>query len=52
MKNKILIFSLLFLLSLNACKDSGMSHDASGSFEAVETVISAEANGKILQLNH
>jgi HlyD family secretion protein len=28
-----------------------MSHDASGSFEAVETIISAEANGQLLQLN-
>ncbi|MBP9924818.1 MAG: efflux RND transporter periplasmic adaptor subunit [Cyclobacteriaceae bacterium] len=49
MKNKILILSLLLIL--NSCKDSGMSHDASGSFEAVETIISAEANGQLLQLN-
>src|SRR6267154_3735713 len=27
------------------------SYDASGSFEAVETIISADANGKLLQFN-
>jgi len=50
MKNNI-IFPLALMLALNSCEESGMSHDASGSFEAVETMISAEANGKILQLN-
>ena len=51
MKNKNLIFSLLLLLGLNSCEETGMSHDAAGSFEAVETIISAEANGKILALS-
>ena len=51
MKNRNIIFPLVLLLSLNSCDDTGMSHDASGSFEAVETIISAEANGKILQLS-
>lgn len=50
MKNKNITWLLLLLPFLNSCKDNGMSHDASGSFEAVETMISAEANGKILQL--
>ena len=51
MKNKNLILQLFLLIGLNSCKDTGMSHDASGSFEAVETIISAEANGRILQLS-
>jgi len=51
MKRKYIIIPLLIVLGLNACDDSGIRHDASGSFEAVETIISAEANGKILQLN-
>jgi HlyD family secretion protein len=51
MKTKSAIIPLLILLGLNSCNDTGISHDASGSFEAVETIISAEANGKILQLN-
>ncbi|HEX6227392.1 MAG TPA: HlyD family efflux transporter periplasmic adaptor subunit [Chryseolinea sp.] len=50
MKNRNLIFPLVLLLGLNSCDDSGMSHDAAGSFEAVETIISAEVSGKILQL--
>ena len=50
MKNRNIIIPLLLLLGLFSCDDKGLSHDASGSFEAVETIISAEANGKILQL--
>ncbi len=51
MKNRNIIISLVLLLCLNSCDDKGLSHDASGSFEAVETIISAETNGKILQLS-
>jgi HlyD family secretion protein len=51
MKNRNIIFPLVLLLGLNSCDDTGMSHDASGTFEAVETIISAEANGKILQMS-
>jgi len=51
MKNRNIIFPLVLLLGLNSCDDAGLRHDASGSFEAVETIISAEANGKILQLS-
>jgi len=51
MKNRNIIIYLLLLLGLNSCDDKGLRHDASGSFEAVETIISAEANGKILQLS-
>jgi len=51
MKTKNLLFLLVLIPGLNACRESGIDHDASGTFEAVETIISAEANGKILQLN-
>lgn len=44
------LFALFILLTLVSCVEKS-NHDASGSFEAVETMISAEANGKILQLN-
>jgi HlyD family secretion protein len=50
-KHKNTLCTLLVLLVLNACKETGMTHDAAGSFEAVETMISAEINGKILQFN-
>lgn len=36
---------------LNACSDSEKGYDASGSFEAIERTISAEATGKIMALN-
>ena len=44
---------VLFLLSLPivffSCKEEKHVSDASGSFEAIETIVSAEANGKIMQ---
>jgi HlyD family secretion protein len=44
-----MIFSLaLFFVS---CKNKNNQSDASGTFEATETIVSAEANGKILELN-
>jgi HlyD family secretion protein len=51
MKNKNSIYLLLLLLSIASCKEEQTAYDASGSFEAVETLIAAEANGKLLQLN-
>lgn len=41
----------ILLLGLSACKDKKANYDASGSFEAIETLISAETNGKILRLS-
>ena len=38
-------------MSINSCKEEKKDYDASGSFEAVETLIAAEASGKLLQLN-
>lgn len=51
MKKRNIIIPLLLLLGAASCNEGNNSFDASGSFEAVETIISAEANGKILQLN-
>ena len=51
MKSKQIIYLLILLLSIASCKEEDKNYDASGSFEAVETMIAAEANGKILQLN-
>src|SRR3954469_4530503 len=51
MKNKDLIYQLLLLLSIISCSEKTDRYDASGSFEATETIIAAEANGKILHLN-
>jgi HlyD family secretion protein len=56
MKNKKLIFGLIPLMTASflmftSCKEKANLHDASGSFEAVETMVAAEASGKILQLN-
>ena len=51
MKNTKIVYLLLLWLSIASCKEKVNNHDASGSFEATETIISAEANGKILQLN-
>lgn len=48
--NRIL-FSILFLLGLSACKSNDQDFDASGVFEADEVVISSEAIGKILQFD-
>lgn len=39
----------IFLLA--ACSPEEKSFDASGSFEAIETIISSEVSGKILELN-
>ncbi|HZZ76305.1 MAG TPA: HlyD family efflux transporter periplasmic adaptor subunit [Puia sp.] len=50
MKNKSIICGLVLLVTAS-CKEKANIHDASGSFEAVETMISAEASGKILQLS-
>jgi len=44
-------FLLILAVTISSCKNKDHQYDASGAFEAVETIISAEANGKILQLN-
>lgn len=49
MKN-LLIASLLFVVFVSSCNRNKPSFDASGTFEAEETIISSEASGAILQL--
>lgn len=49
MKNSSLFISLSALLFLMSCKNDKKQFDASGSFEAEETIISSEANGTIKQ---
>jgi len=48
-RNPLLVLWML-LPGLVSCHPSGLQYDASGSFEAVETIISAEVTGQILQL--
>ncbi len=47
---KLKYFTLLFLLPLFSCEEAENEADAYGNFEATEIWVSAEANGKILQL--
>jgi len=51
MKHKNILLLIVLLSGIISCEEKKDIHDASGSFEAVETIISAEANGKILQFN-
>ena len=48
MKNQ---FIILVSLVLTACSTGNDQHDASGTFEAVETIVSAEASGTIKALD-
>jgi HlyD family secretion protein len=50
MKKSIVQILLLCVLPV-ACNSDKNNHDASGTFEAVETIVSAEASGKILEFN-
>jgi HlyD family secretion protein len=50
MKKSILQILLLCVLPV-ACNSDKNNHDASGTFEAVETIVSAEASGKVLEFN-
>ena len=51
MKNTNILYLLLLTIGFVSCKEKSKQFDASGSFEALETMIATEANGKILQLN-
>ena len=55
MKNNILnskiLRGIIFLLLTVSCKDTKQKFDASGTFEATEIIVSAEATGKILSLD-
>lgn len=47
---KTTLFIASAIVGLSACNDSKVSFDASGSFEAEETIISSEATGAIKRL--
>lgn len=51
MKKIKLLYFLIPAIFMFSCNNKENDFDASGSFEAVETILSAEANGQILQLN-
>jgi len=48
---KRLIISAAMAFALFSCNRNGFDHDASGTFEATEILVSAEASGKIEELN-
>ena len=43
--------AIIFLILLYSCGNSNNDFDAKGSFEAIETIVSSEASGKILVFN-
>lgn len=50
--NKLYIIGLMLgALSLASCSDKEKEYDATGTFEATEVTVSAEQNGKLLQLD-
>ena len=51
MKKTNFIYPLLIVLSFMSCKEKTNIYDASGSFEATETIIAAEATGKLIKFN-
>ncbi|NIJ52403.1 HlyD family secretion protein [Dyadobacter arcticus] len=42
---------LIIVIGLASCKGKESPYDASGTFEAVETIVSSEATGRIMQLS-
>ncbi|MBL7733165.1 MAG: HlyD family efflux transporter periplasmic adaptor subunit [Chitinophagaceae bacterium] len=50
MKNSVIAAALLLLTAATACNSNGKQFDASGTFEAEETIVSAEMPGRILSL--
>lgn len=49
--NTKLLLSLLLTISVLACQNTDNTFDATGSFEATEVIIAAEAAGKVLSLH-
>lgn len=48
---KTIPFIFLLLIGLSACKSGAITPDATGTFEAEEVIVSAEAAGRILDMN-
>ncbi|MEH6305318.1 HlyD family efflux transporter periplasmic adaptor subunit [Olivibacter sp. CPCC 100613] len=46
----VVLYINLFALSMTSCKTNRVDYDASGAFEAVETIVPAEADGVIREL--
>lgn len=49
--NRLRILFLFCMALLGACSNNGTDADATGTFEATEVIVSAEANGKLLSFN-
>lgn len=50
-KGRCFMLAAAVAMLLSACKDNGGGNDASGTFEAEEVIVSAEASGRILALD-
>lgn len=50
-KFEVILTALFFIITLSACNSDNSKADAYGNFEAVETIISSEANGKLISFN-
>lgn len=48
---RLFMISILISLALCGCNRNKFDHDASGTFEATEIIVSAEASGKIEEFN-
>ena len=48
---KISIWTVLWLVTLTSCKDQSATYDATGTFEATEIIVSAEATGKLIHFD-
>jgi HlyD family secretion protein len=51
MKKLFFVTTSIFSFIIIGCNGNGNGHDASGTFEADEVVVSSSANGKIIYLN-
>ncbi|HWB62905.1 MAG TPA: HlyD family efflux transporter periplasmic adaptor subunit [Chitinophagales bacterium] len=51
MKRKYLFFAIPVLALFASCNNGNSDFDAAGSFESVETIVSTEASGTIMQFN-
>ncbi len=51
MKKYIILSNLFIIIFLSSCNSGKNNFDASGTFETIETIVSSEVNGKIIQLN-
>ena len=51
MKLKIFISASVVAMMLSACSNNQLKHDASGTFEADEVMVSSEESGKLISFN-